>query len=310
MSKHSLPQEQSVPPVKKALILGNGPSASRVDFANLGVFDVFGMNAAYRHWEQINWYPQYYSCLDLVVGKSHANDIQRLIENAHINGIMYFLLRQNLIETFGEIANIERVVNFDVLQTRHKKLRVQPITTGSHTAAWAVILGYKDLFLMGVDCNYVERVEGAIQNTGFELEITSKQDNPNYYFDDYQRVGDKYSNPNPQFEVHQESWRAIVSQIDNRSTRILNGNPNSRLSIFEFCEFESVCAGGTPYGNPSLTKQSQAAKHKHRPMSKWQMDKMTGRPFYANFGDCLRTRMPVLFRMGQLVVKTVRKFKK
>ena len=60
----------------RAIIMGNGPSIKGFDFHRLKDFDVFGMNAAYRYWDKINWYPQYYSCLDIVVGLSHAKEIK------------------------------------------------------------------------------------------------------------------------------------------------------------------------------------------------------------------------------------------
>ena len=66
----------------RAVILGNGPSLQGFDFSRLKPFDVFGMNAAYRYWDLINWYPRFYSCLDAVVGMSHADEIARLVRKA------------------------------------------------------------------------------------------------------------------------------------------------------------------------------------------------------------------------------------
>ena len=60
----------------------NGPSLKDFDFETLRDFDVFGMNAAYRFWEKEKWYPHYYSCLDDVVGISHADEICNLVKNA------------------------------------------------------------------------------------------------------------------------------------------------------------------------------------------------------------------------------------
>ena len=44
----------------EAVVLGNGPSLRGFDFGRLSRFDVFGMNAAYRYWYEIGWFPQYY----------------------------------------------------------------------------------------------------------------------------------------------------------------------------------------------------------------------------------------------------------
>ena len=123
----------------KAAILGNGPSLKGFDFKNeLVGFDTFGMNAAYRFWDQIQWYPDYYACLDLVVGLSHKEEIKRLIENAEQYGIRKFLLRANLIQKLGPLKNADRVVNFDRIRHQHHVLGGNFITTGSHTCAWAI----------------------------------------------------------------------------------------------------------------------------------------------------------------------------
>ena len=61
------------------ILLGNGPSLRGFDFARLRKFDCIGMNAAYRYWHQIGWYPRYYICLDLVVGVSHKDAIVDMV---------------------------------------------------------------------------------------------------------------------------------------------------------------------------------------------------------------------------------------
>ena len=67
-------------------------SLSNLDFESAKRVSTFGMNAAYRHWHEIKWYPTYYSCLDSVVGSSHKDGIFELIHNSGVYGIKSFLL--------------------------------------------------------------------------------------------------------------------------------------------------------------------------------------------------------------------------
>lgn len=224
-----------------AMVMGNGPSLKGFDFKRLKRFDVFGMNAAYRYWDEINWYPSYYSCLDLVVGLSHKTEIGNLIENADRLGIRLFLLRRNLIEELGDIGRSERVLNFDLLQNHISLLQAPTITTGSHTAAWAAVLGYKDIYMLGIDCNYVERVEGSRDvGKGTELEIVEEGDNPNYFFRGYQQKGDRYNVPNPDRDIHMASWREVAEKIHNAHRSILNANLESKVDSIDFCRFEEI----------------------------------------------------------------------
>jgi len=227
----------------EAVVLGNGPSLRGFDFGRLSRFDVFGMNAAYRYWYEIGWFPQYYSCLDLVVGASHGDAIADLIKDSDKLGIRAFLLRQSLIEKLGKNVVSPKVFNFDLLRAGFENWIPGPVTTGSHTCAWASILGYKDIYLLGIDCNYVEIVDNAKQLEGSVLEITSDAANPNYFFDSYQKKGDKFNIPNPRKDLHLQSWRNTGETISS-SSRVLNAGLESQVDKFAFVRFDDIEKGG------------------------------------------------------------------
>ena len=63
----------------KIIVLGNGPSLKGTDFLEFNHVDSIGMNAAYRFWEKIDWYPTHYICLDDQLIETHADAIYNLI---------------------------------------------------------------------------------------------------------------------------------------------------------------------------------------------------------------------------------------
>jgi len=223
---------------KEAIILGNGPSLRGIDFKRFARFDTFGMNAAYRYWYEIDWFPTYYSCLDLVVGKSHIAEISKLIANSEELGIRAFLLRDELIQELGDTGKNPKVINFDLLSRGYESWKTEPITTGSHTCAWASILGYKDIYLHGIDCDYVEIVSTAKTREENILEIVKDGDDSNYFFDGYQRAGDKYNLPNPGKDLHIRSWRNVAEHI--KYARIINANLKSKVDAFPFADFKDI----------------------------------------------------------------------
>ena len=236
------------------VVLGNGPSLKGFDFARLRRFDVIGMNAAYRFWERIGWYPRYYACLDKVVGLSHKQAIESLVTHSEDNGIELFLLRENLIEHSTLLANRSNVINFDAVRKQTRLLSDPLITTGSHAALFGVYLGYRRVYLLGIDCDYVQQVHGArrVQAKASEesvhtLEIAeAPAQNPNYFFDDYQRKGDRFNIPNPGRAVHIDSWRVASALMRAEGARVLSANLKSKVDAFDFCEFGAVEPGGTP----------------------------------------------------------------
>ena len=76
------------------IIMGNGPSLKDVDFDSLQGFDTFGLNAVYRAYRKMNWYPTYFGCFDYIVNDSHRPEFTKLIKDKS-NGIeKFFFLRQ------------------------------------------------------------------------------------------------------------------------------------------------------------------------------------------------------------------------
>lgn len=215
-------------------VLGNGPSLTGFDFTQLHGVDAIGMNAAYRYWREIDWHPRYYACLDTVVGLSHGDEIAAMIAGAESLGIDAFLLRENLIETLSpEARTSPRVISFDELAAQGGVLDLHPITTGSHAALFGALLGYRTMCLLGVDCNYVERVEGAQPRGGVELELVETPDyNPNYYFDSYQQAGDRYNAPNPVPDLHLQCWRSAAARLAGRGVSVWNASRTSRVDVF------------------------------------------------------------------------------
>lgn len=235
------------PAQSPAAIIGNGPSLRNFDFQrNLSGFATFGMNAAYRYWDTIKWYPQYYSCLDLVLGLSHKDAITRLIANAPQYGIKAFLLRDNLVQALGEYGQRDCVVNFEKEVAKGNILLSPPlISTGSHTCGWAASLGYKDIVLLGVDANYVPIIDEAQQREGHVLEIVeTPQANPNYFFDEYQQKGDLYNIPNHQSDpskwTHLASWRGLHMPLGLVDALVVNASPQSQVDAFPRCTFEEA----------------------------------------------------------------------
>lgn len=212
-------------------VLGNGPSLADLDLSSFDGIDTIGLNAAFRHWRRIGWYPTLYCCLDLVVGMSLKDDILELVQKRRQLGIEQFLIRQNLFDWLLERDAIDGVVCFDMIRDGFDTLLSEPMTSGSHAAAWASVCGYDRLVLAGVDCNYVEQVPGAEQQDSIVLEIVSQEQNPNYFIPDYQQVGDRYLVPNPSEGMHVRSWRHLKDRLPER-TLVVNSNPGSNVDAF------------------------------------------------------------------------------
>lgn len=225
------------PRTSKLFILGNGPSLRGFDFHKLDHVVTLGMNAAYRHWDRINWYPTYYCCMDTTVIISHASQIYRLIQEREHNKIQAFFLRENILEQYPDLSDQDSVFFLEKEQVHHPILQINLITTGAQSALWGAYLGYSQIFLLGIDSSYTEHIAGIKRVEGIVLELEkTPTENPNYFFDDYQQAGDRFHvpNPNPEYPVHIHSWLEANAKLQAAGVSIANCNLQSNLVIFPF----------------------------------------------------------------------------
>jgi hypothetical protein len=233
------------------VVIGNGPSLRGVDLTELKQCATVGMNAAYRHWYRIGWFPTFYACLDEVVVESHARQIIDLLEQERVQGAF---LSGRFFELHPEFDNDERLLNLDTVSehwferrggSRGLRYTWHPsfatcyplaITTGAWATRWASFLGYEMAYLIGFDLSYSNNVNGSVGAGGIRrrMDLTPSS-NPNYFFDDYQQMGDEFQVANPNTTgtpLHQLAFEAVNHdfQIREIPTRVNAGQPDSGIA--------------------------------------------------------------------------------
>ena len=253
-------------------VIGNGPSLRGFDFHKLSPFPTLGMNAAYRYWDRINWYPTHYCCLDSELINTHHIEIKRLVEESLVQSAF---VAGNFFELHPECISDSRYISLDqvvpywfaqrgkqigrpfIEHIAFKTVDASKITTGAYSVRYAAFLGFPKIALIGIDLNYVELIDEAKEKDGIALVIKeTPKYNPNYFFDDYQRVGDTYNIPNPSVHkgnLHLESFRVLRDDYYNMQfpVRIINCNPDSLLNeqaIFPY-EPQQLILGGSKLGS-------------------------------------------------------------
>ena len=218
----------------KMLIIGNGPSTRALadwGFDNLPRdVDTFGMGAAYRFYRQVNWWPTFYALCDPKVVFSHRQGLTEIIEDPDVATQRFF---------------------FSVPLTEHSRFELIPhSTTGDFCCRKAIELGYREIYLIGIEGQYVEEITGSrpmsndeYDELGLEQLRLSKnhrrtlriitdtpEDNPNYFFYGYQRAGDIYSLP--QSGVHRRGWNETAEVVESAGLKVLNLSEVSSVDNF------------------------------------------------------------------------------
>jgi hypothetical protein len=254
-----------------AFVLGNGPSLKGVDLGRFAAVATIGMNAAYREWERVGWYPRHYCCLDEELIVTHHDAISSLIEEERVSSAF---LTAGILEFHPELADNDRCFFLDSFRKagrwreRRNKFGLpyseeeafvtsapSKVTTGGYAVRYAIFLGYRKLYLLGIDCNYVELIPSARQIGEIALEMVDTPDeNPNYFFDDYQQQGDRYNIPNPGAHggnLHVQALEAVRDDVIERGlpVEIRNCARKSKLVSEGVFPFEDL---DVALGKPQL----------------------------------------------------------
>ena len=217
--------------------MGNGPSLKDVDFSMLNDYDTFGLNSAYRAYHRMNWYPTYHGCFDYRVTECHKEQFIDLIENSPIKKCFYIM-------DISENEKMQRVKLLPYGETNAWNSTRKDYghfhdngNSGANACSAAVCMGYDRIILVGVDCNYVEFVEGS-KKDGPGLVIGETPDkNPNYWFDDYQQAGDKYNIPRG-LDFHLPTWNMFAYRAAQANVEIINCSPVTTLRCFKRMSLE------------------------------------------------------------------------
>jgi len=220
----------------KGIILGNGPSLSTIELTSLSNYITIGMNAAYRYWEKINWFPTCYICCDYALYKTHHVKINEFIKNKTFQHII--LMRE--FKQYNE--NIENIENVHLIDCKKVKSKYATLTTGSMAYYFFHdILNINYIYIAGIDCKYVDVLNESNLMTRETTDVTRKlqitekvKANPNYFFDDYQEINDIYHIPNQ--DLHYQSWKVIK----NLKSNIKNICQISPLDLFDKCVLDDV----------------------------------------------------------------------
>lgn len=239
-------------------VLGNGPSLKKIMdnpkyLEILKGNDTFALNSSYRIFQQYNFWPTYFGCFDYIVNESHKDSFEKLVLEDNLIKEFFFIgnqqKQQNLFSI--DVVNNPRFINFNFNPLFEGKFTeisknfyefFNAGSSGANALQIGLMYGYKNIILLGCDCNYVEVLKEAsfIDNSNCKLIITEDvKSNPNYWFDSYQQKGDVYNLPQSN-NIQLISWENIFNTYSAGKTNIYNCSPISKIPFFKKIDFTEI----------------------------------------------------------------------
>ena len=258
---------------KPLLIICNGPSTKKINWnwlrekQDAGIIDTFAMNSSYKKYEELNFYPTYYSCLDDVTVNNHLYKIKKLADSQKIK--KFFLLKTREIDDIFKNDKYKTCVKIINRTNAWSKLKIWNPgdeynnftscvlgnnydnftswkNTGTDTLQIALMLGYRNIYIIGADGNYQEQIQESkvLYNPKDQKKILviaeTPKYNPNYWFSTYQEKGDRYNFPN-EFIYHKQPWNkaaAFCKKIGIELTNLSNNKEYIKnINLAEYDDF-------------------------------------------------------------------------
>ena len=217
--------------MKKLIVICNGKSLENFNFKSIDrrKYDVMTIGLSFRHFNKIKFFPNYYVNVDSVCQKMVERDICKLIKNDKIRRM---LLTASCLWSDESMKVFEKhKKKIDIMENVQKVehlpfFYMNTISSGSCAILYAMLLGYTDIRIIGADSDYCQRIPQSKEREDGTFEIIRPVDNnPNYFFNDYQREGDVYKNP----ENHTRAWEE-TKQI----ARMMEIRHNVKISIMNY----------------------------------------------------------------------------
>lgn len=136
--------------------------------------------------------------------------------------------------------HIKNSENLDNIMSLNTKNFLDMGNTGANSLVIGLSLGYKKILLIGCDANYVEFVSGSkLVKNRLIIENEKENTNTNYWFDGYQKKGDKYNIPQTdKWQI--PGWNKVGNLYKKYypTAEILNVSKISRLECFDFSDLD------------------------------------------------------------------------
>ena len=252
LNKNGLPKPREN---KILIVMGNGPSLKYSDFNLLKKFDTFGLNEAYRIYEQINFTPTFFGSFDYTICDSHKDKYKEMILDDKTKISKFYFVNYDF-EKKEPIFNDKNIVEnnkFQKLNFNYRHMEKEknssfneniyvPTTfekfidmgnSEANAAQVGMILGYNKIILLGCDYNYMEIVDDTLYNKKSIMGKTPDK-NTNYWFNDYQKKTDVYY-------LHQHSiwqWKYLYEVSKRMNVEIVNCSDMSDIPYFRFSTLE------------------------------------------------------------------------
>jgi len=223
---------------RRAFVIGNGPSLRIADLERLEGEITFATNGIVKAFDQTAWRPTYYVMVDHL----NAANFRPLVMAAEGPRKLFAL---DLYEHYRDDPHALFFRKSPPLDDNTPpRFSYQPqarVSTGCTVTydclQWAVYMGIKEIYLLGVDWDYAYANDKvARQVEGYT--IREQQDSQNHFLPNYFEPNQRYLEPlvDKQYAAYQAARR----EMDRHDWTIANATRGGKLDVFPRVDFDAI----------------------------------------------------------------------
>ena len=208
---------------RRCFIVATGPSLRSEDLQVLDQYNEFciGMNKIYMY--KSAWTPNVYVCIDSFLISESEDEIDKYASQIKFIGDSHLKFWGKEHKNTYKIHTITQD-SYNLMPKFSENICQKVYGGGTVTYACiqiAVYLGFTEIYLVGVDCNYI------------------KNSANNYFYD-----SNDMDNKNHHEDRMVLSYQAAKKYADEHSIKIYNATRGGALEVFERVDFDSLFDGG------------------------------------------------------------------
>lgn len=212
---------------KRCFIVGNGPSLTVQDLDRLVGEDCFAANLIFKIFDKTKWRPKFYCIQDRY---ARIGDFLDKTDLEYIFVGSYFWRTKNFNNKNAYCFHSKRTAkNEDIKFSFDPEEYVYDAYTVTYTMLqMAVFMGYKEIYLLGIDHNYSRIIE---KNGGVRVADTVKS----HFFKD-----DNPAEVIANIYMMEKGYYKAKSVSDELGIKIYNVTRGGKLEIFERYDLEEI----------------------------------------------------------------------
>lgn len=242
---------------ERCFILGNGPSLNQTDLSHLRSEVSFGSSGIFHIFKENDYRPTFYTVVDFIFAQQYARIIDKVIKNERITGILLNSLKRyipgdettiwvNFLPTWAH-GHYSQYTPENMETNREKPLLPEfseDLVRGIHDAGTvtyinlqlALYMGFKNIFLIGVDHNY--KVKKTIETDNPDILVSDYDVDPNHFSPNYTPKGHKMAVP--RITIMESAYYKARKVAEARGVNIYNATKGGYLKVYHRVDYDSL----------------------------------------------------------------------